>query len=131
MWVKAYNSYFCVSKFRYVVRFLLQVKYLDLREFSFCYPTQKTPILNPFSGVYIFLFDPPPPRGGKQKKGQKTGFARKKLLKGDKKRGKMHIFSATGKKYSYFFPDWLKIYKIAKKGYKFFTCGAHPLIESL
>ena len=36
-------------------------------------------------------------------------------MKGDKKMGKMHIFSTIGKKYAYFFPNCLRIYKIAKK----------------
>ena len=38
-----------------------------------------------------------------------------------KKGEKMHIFSPIGKKYEYFFPNWLKIYKISqKKGCNFF-----------
>ena len=45
-------------------------------------------------------------------------------MKGDKKMGKMHIFSTIGKKYAYFFPNCLRIYKIAKKE----KCGAHPLL---
>ena len=35
-----------------------------------------------------------------------------------KKWGKIHIFSPIRKKYAYVFPNWLKIYKIAKKGEK-------------
>ena len=48
--------------------------------------------------------------------------------KGMKKVGKMHIFSPIGKKYVYFSPNWLKIYKITKKGLQFFACNAHDLI---
>ena len=69
------------------------------------------------TGVYIFLFDPPPPYVGG-----------KKLLKGMKKRGKMHIFSPIGKKYSYFFPNSLKNLQNYKKGLKFFAFGTHHLI---
>ena len=29
--------------------------------------------------------------------------------------GEMHVFPPIGKQVAYFFPNWLKIYKIAKK----------------
>ena len=46
-----------------------------------------------------------------------------------KKGEKIHIFPLIGKKYAYFFPNWLKIYKIVtKKGWHFFACSAHTLI---
>ena len=78
---------------------------------------------NLLSGVYIFLFDPPP-----QKYGQITSRG-KKLLKGNETRGgEMHIFSPIGKKNAYFFPNWLKIYKIAQKMLKFFRLRRAPLI---
>ena len=38
------------------------------------------------------------------------------------------FFTHIGKKSAYFFPNRLNIYKIAKKGWQFFACGAHPLI---
>ena len=55
----------------------------------------------------------------------------KKWLKGNEKRGENAYFSPKWKKYTYFFPNWLKIYKIAQKMPDiFFACGAHPLIVS-
>ena len=70
-------------------------------------------LFNSIAGVYIFLF---------------ITFGGKNWLKGDIKRGEMHIFSPIGKKYAYFFPYWHKIYKIAqKKGWKYFACDVHPL----
>ena len=38
------------------------------------------------------------------------------MMKENEKGGEMHIFSPVGKKYAYFFPNWLEVYKIAKKG---------------
>ena len=53
----------------------------------------------------------------------------KKLLKGDEKGGEMHIFSPISKKYAYFFPNWLKMYKIAqKKAEKFSPAARIPLL---
>ena len=45
-----------------------------------------------------------------------------------KKGEKMHIFSPIGKKYAYFFPNGLKIYKLQKKAWKFLPAArTHPL----
>ena len=49
-------------------------------------------------------------------------------MKGDEKRGGNANFFPIGEKYAYFFPNSLKVYKIEKQGWKFFACGAHPLI---
>ena len=58
----------------------------------------------------VYFSDPP----------KKTCWG-KKWLEGDEKGGgAMYIFSPLGKKYAYFFPNWLKIYKIAKKGLNIF-----------
>ena len=64
------------------------------------------------NGVY-FLFDPPGGGGG-GKNMAKYHVGKKNDWKGMKKGEKMHIFSPIGKKYAYFFPNWLKIYKITK-----------------
>ena len=46
-----------------------------------------------------------------------------------KKGGGIHFFPPIGKYFAYFFPHFLKTYKIEeKKGWKFYVCGAHPLI---
>ena len=58
-----------------------------------------------------------------QKYGQITGWG-KKWLKGDEKRGKMHIFSPIGKKYAYFCPNWLEsIQNWKKKAEHFWNWG--------
>ena len=76
-----------------------------------------------YRGVYFSVWPPPPGGGG----GNMTKYhvGEKKDWKGMKKEGKIHIFSPFGKKYAYFFLNWLKIYKNAKKGWKFFDCGVH------
>ena len=85
----------------------------------FCFLLWLIFLFDCLSGVYIFLFDPTWPNvGGKND------------WKGMKKGGKIHIFSPIGKKYAYFPPNWLKIYKIAQKSLKIFACGAQPLIIS-
>ena len=56
--------------------------------------------------MYNFLFH--------QKYGQISCWG-KKLLIEDEKRGLNAYFSPIGLKYAYFFPNWLKIYKITKK----------------
>ena len=61
-----------------------------------------------WAGVYIILFDPP-------KNMAKYHVGGKNHWNGMKKRGKMHIFPPVGKKFAYFFPNWLNIYKITKK----------------
>ena len=53
--------------------------------------------------MYIFLFG--------AKIWPKTGWGKKV----DKKGGKIHIFSLIGKKYAYYFPNRLKICKIANE----------------
>ena len=51
------------------------------------------------------------------------------MKQGDEKRGEnAYFFPPIGQKYAHFFPDWLKIYKITKKVWKFFPFGAHHLI---
>ena len=55
--------------------------------------------------------------------GSKWHVGEKNDWKGMKKGGRN---PPIGKQYAYFFPNWLKIYKIAKK-MNIFTCGAHPL----
>ena len=67
------------------------------------------PLFN--AGVYIFLFDPPQYEGI----WPNNMLGGKNYWKGMKKGGKKHIFSPIGKKYAYFFPNWLKIYKIEQK----------------
>ena len=57
-------------------------------------------------GVYIFLFNPPPPtRGGWAKIWPNKMLGKKNDGKGMKKGGEMHIFSPIDKKYAYFFPQ--------------------------
>ena len=59
-------------------------------------------------------------------------LGKKNDWKGMKKGEKMHICSPIGKKYANFFPNWLKIYKITKKGLKILACGAHqPIVINL
>ena len=55
-----------------------------------------------------------------KKYGQIRGWG-KKLLKGDKKRGKMHIFSPIGEKYAYFFPKLTKNIQNCKKKAEHFS----------
>ena len=62
-------------------------------------------------GCILFCLTP-------QKFGQITDWG-KKIVKGDKKGGEMHIFFPISKKYTYFFPNWLKIFKIEKKADNF------------
>ena len=79
-----------------------------------CFPSSfQTNVTMLSRGVYFSVW------GGGQKYGQMICWG-KKIIKGDEKRGKMHIFSPIGKKYAYFFPNWLKIFKMAKKGWKFY-----------
>ena len=51
-------------------------------------------------------------------------LGKKKIWKGIKKMGEMHIFPPIGKHYAYFFPNWLKIYKITQKKAENFSPAA-------
>jgi len=82
--------------------------------------------------VYIFLFDPPPRPGGGAKIWPNNMLGKKIMEKGMKKKGGECKFFPRLLKVCiwYFFPNWLKMYKIAqKKGWKFFPYGANHLNE--
>ena len=57
------------------------------------------------SGVYIL--DPPPKKKEEKikKNMAKSHVGEKKILKGDEKGGKIHIFPPIGQKYAYFIPN--------------------------
>ena len=49
------------------------------------------------------------------------------MIEGDEKRwGKCMFFSPIGKKYSYFYPNWLKLCKITKKRFDIFRLRRAP-----